>query len=607
MNKKEIKIYFGVLNDFFKDKKWIVFCMLVNAVCIGIQPFAYILLTGRLIDAVYAGAEKTVLIQYALTGTCIIGIILLIKGVTSAIFNRNLEYMFEVQNRALNYKSMQMDYEFLEDINVHNKRQNINSNYQRFGIVGIMINRIWWFVQSFVAVITAIIIVIPVFVMHRSSEYGFIGSPWLSVIFVALVTGASFTNFKVMNYYNSKIRNIKMKKGPIDNRKRYYMDLLLTANTQKDLIMCDQYGILEEEMDTLVKEKKVLMKEEQKNQIAFMVILSVMSVLIAGSVYIFAGLRGYVGMITIGNVVTYSASITKITKAIYDLVNQIGWMKTEMPYAVDFHDYMKLEKRKHEGCIPVEKRRDDKFSVEFENVSFKYPGANEYVIKDLSLSFVIGTKLAIIGKNGSGKTTFIKLLGRLYDVTEGCIKVNGIDIRKYDYKEYCNLFAVVFQDFTVFDFPLGEVLACDNDVDEERAMDALHRAGLEERMSRLSDGLSTYVGKGFNENGISFSGGELQKIAIARAIYKDAPLVIMDEPTAALDPEAEAEVFEGFDKMVGRKTAIYISHRLASCKFCEDILVFDKGQVVQHGSHEVLEKQDGMYQKLWNAQAQYYA
>lgn len=606
MNKKELRIYFEVLHEFFKDKKFLVFCMLVNAVFIGIQPYTYILLTGRLIDAVYAGADRDILIQYALIGTCIIGLILLIKGVTSVIYNRNLEYMFEVQNRALNYKSMQMDYEFLEDINVHNKRQNINSNYERFGIVGIMLNRIWCFVQDFVSFITAITIVIPVFFVPQSNEYGFIGSPWMSIIFIALVAGLSYANFKVMNYYNSKIRNINLKKGPIDNRKRYYMNLLVTANTQKDLIMCNQYGIVEDEMNSLIGQKKALMQEEQKNQIAFMVILSIMSVLIAGSVYIFSGLRGYVGMITIGNVVAYAASITKITKAIYDLVNQIGWMKTETPYAVDFYDYMKLEKRMHEGCIPVEKRRDNKFSVEFDHVSFKYPGSNEYVIKDLSLSFVIGEKLAIIGKNGSGKTTFIKLLGRLYDVTEGCIKVNGIDIRKYDYNEYCNLFSVVFQDFTIFDFPLGEVLACDDQVDKDRAMDALRRAGLGERMEKLSDGLKTYIGKGFHENGISFSGGELQKIAIARAIYKDAPFVIMDEPTAALDPEAEAEVFEGFDKMVGKKTAIYISHRLASCKFCEDILVFDRGRVIQHGMHDELEKQEGLYRELWNAQAQYY-
>ena len=254
----------------------------------------------------------------------------------------------------------------------------------------------------------------------------------------------------------------------------------------------------------------------------------------------------------------------------------------------------------------MEKRQDNRFSVEFINVSFKYPGADTYVIKDLNLKFVIGEKMAIVGKNGSGKTTFVKLLCRLYDVTEGCIKVNDVDIRKYDYKDYCALFSVVFQDFHMFAFPVGENIAAGSEVDEELAVDAMKKAGLGERLSTLSDGLRTCIGKDYDENGVSFSGGEKQKLAIARAIYKDAPFVIMDEPTAALDPEAEAEVFEGFDKMVGKKTAIYISHRLASCKFCEDILVFDQGKVVQHGSHEELEKQEGLYRQLWNAQAQYY-
>ena len=235
------------------------------------------------------------------------------------------------------------------------------------------------------------------------------------------------------------------------------------------------------------------------------------------------------------------------------------------------------------------------------------PATRWNVIKDLNLEFDIGERMALVGKNGSGKSTFIKLLCRLYDVTEGCIKVNGIDIRKYDYREYCNLFSVVFQDFVIFAIPVGENIAASAQVDKEKALDALDRAGVGERVRELPEGLAVCVGKDFDEAGVIFSGGEKQKMAIARAIYKDAPFVIMDEPTAALDPQAECEVFAGFDKMVGSKTALYISHRLASCRFCQDILVFDAGKVVQRGSHEELERQEGLYKELWEAQAQYYA
>ena len=324
-------------------------------------------------------------------------------------------------------------------------------------------------------------------------------------------------------------------------------------------------------------------------------------------IYLFAGLRAYAGAITIGNMVTYASSMEHFISSINYISIVVGHLKSAAMYAEDYREFIELGKRKYDGTIPVEKRRDNKFSVEFVNVSFKYPGADTYALKNINLKFVIGERMAIVGKNGSGKTTFIKLLCRLYDVTEGCIKVNGIDIRKYNYKEYCNLFSVVFQDFQIFAFPVGENVAAGSKVDEALAIDAMNKAGLGERLEKLESGLSTCVGKDYDEEGVSFSGGEKQKLAIARAIYKDASFVIMDEPTAALDPEAEAEIFEGFDKMVGKKTAIYISHRLASCRFCEDILVFDEGKVVQHGSHDELEKQDGLYRQLWNAQAQYYA
>lgn len=315
----------------------------------------------------------------------------------------------------------------------------------------------------------------------------------------------------------------------------------------------------------------------------------------------------HAGLISVGGVVTYASSILLFTGSMGRMVHLMSRLKGNAVLTADYVEYMGLPQRKHEGTIPVEKRRDDRFTVEFDHVSFRYPGSETYVIKDLCLKFEIGERMAIVGRNGSGKTTFIKLLCRLYDVTEGCVRVNGIDIRKYDYAEYSNLFAVVFQDFQVFDFSLGENVAAGAEVEETRAADALERAGMGERFHALPGGLRTCIGKEFEESGVTFSGGEKQKIAIARAIYKNAPFVIMDEPTAALDPESECEVYAGFDRMVGRKTAIYISHRLASCRFCQDILVFDEGRVVQRGRHEDLERQEGLYRELWEAQAQYYA
>ena len=217
----------------------------------------------------------------------------------------------------------------------------------------------------------------------------------------------------------------------------------------------------------------------------------------------------------------------------------------------------------------------------------------------------IGTKTAIVGKNGAGKTTFIKLLCRLYEPTEGQILLNGIDIRYYDYKDYADLFAVVFQDFNLFSFSIAENVASNGSYDEARVIDCLNRAGFADRLAKLENGIKSNIYQQ-EEGGVEISGGEAQKIAIARALYKDAPLVILDEPTSALDPVSEYEIYKKFDEMVEDKTSIYISHRMSSCRFCDNILVFDDGQIVEHGTHDELVEANGLYADLWNAQAQYY-
>ena len=209
--------------------------------------------------------------------------------------------------------------------------------------------------------------------------------------------------------------------------------------------------------------------------------------------------------------------------------------------------------------------------------------------------------------NGSGKTTFIKLLCRLYDPTEGQILLNGIDIRKYRYDDYLDVFAVVFQDFRLLALPLGQNIGASREYDRDRAEDCLKKAGFGQRLASMGSGLDTYLYKELDEAGVILSGGEAQKVAIARALYKNAPFLILDEPTAALDPLAEAEIYSKLNEIVGDKTAIYISHRLSSCVFCDEIAVFHNGTVIQQGTHEeLLKNRYGKYYELWNAQAQYY-
>ncbi|MDO5152309.1 MAG: ABC transporter ATP-binding protein [Eubacteriales bacterium] len=326
-----------------------------------------------------------------------------------------------------------------------------------------------------------------------------------------------------------------------------------------------------------------------------------------GFVYLFTCLKAWAGAFGIGSVTQYVGAVTALSTHVAKLFEVSGTMKANAVNMERVYEFLDIPNAMYQGSLTTEKRSDRQYEVEFRNVSFRYPGSEKWALKNVSMKFKVGKRLAIVGENGSGKTTFIKLLCRLYDPQEGQILLNGIDIRKYNYRDYMGIFSVVFQDFQLLSQPLGANVAGRTDYDRARAEKALTDAGFGDRLATLPDGLDTQLYKDFAENGVEVSGGEAQKIAIARALYKDAPFIILDEPTAALDPIAEAEIYSKFNDISGDKTAIYISHRLSSCKFCDEIAVFDNGAVIQKGTHEaLLADEGGKYHALWHAQAQYY-
>lgn len=328
---------------------------------------------------------------------------------------------------------------------------------------------------------------------------------------------------------------------------------------------------------------------------------------IEGASYVLMAVLAAGGAVSLGNVVKYAGCIRNLFGELDKVIKRTPSLFMAARRNMSTLDLAALEDDMYKGKLPVEKRSDGQYSIEFKNVSFKYPGRKEYALKDFNLKLNIGERLAIVGMNGSGKTTMIKLLCRLYDPDEGEILLNGVDIRKFRQDQYSMLFSVVFQDFQLFDFEIGENVAASSDYDREKAQGCLEAAGFGERMKALEGAaLDTYIRKGYGD-GIEISGGEAQKVAIARAIYKDAPFILLDEPTAALDPISEYEIYSGFDKIIGDKTAIYISHRLSSCKFCERIAVFHEGRLIQTGSHsDLLKDTGGKYYEMWEAQAQYY-
>jgi ATP-binding cassette subfamily B protein len=306
-------------------------------------------------------------------------------------------------------------------------------------------------------------------------------------------------------------------------------------------------------------------------------------------------------------VTQYVGALANVCAVMTQLLTACAMIWENNSFLPTFFKYLDLPADKFIGSLTTEKRADNEYELEFHDVSFKYPGSQIYALRNLSMKLNIGERMAVVGMNGSGKTTMIKLLCRLYDPTEGFITLNGIDIKKYDYREYIGIFSVVFQDFKLPAFSLGQNVAAAVTYDGAKVRDTLRKAGFDVRVEAFKDGLDTVLYKSFDENGVGISGGEAQKIALARALYKDAPFIILDEPTAALDPIAEYEIYSRFNEIVGEKTAIYISHRLSSCRFCDDIAVFHEGRLVQRGGHDaLLNDGGGMYSQLWNAQARYY-
>ena len=329
----------------------------------------------------------------------------------------------------------------------------------------------------------------------------------------------------------------------------------------------------------------------------------------AGAYFLTAWLA-LTGGIPVGTVILFAGCLANLLESCVALILNFQELALAARKQVAILELLSLSNEMYKGSLPMEKRSDGQYTIEFSNVSFRYPGSENYALRHFSLKLNVGEKLAIVGRNGSGKTTMIKLLCRLYDPDEGVILVNGVDIRKFRQEEYVRLFSVVFQDFQLFSLMLAENVASSAEYEEERIEKCLADVGFGERLARLKkegEGIRSYLYKDYTDSGIEISGGEAQKLAIARAVYREAPFVLLDEPTAALDPLAEAEIYSNFDKIAGEKTAVYISHRLSSCRFCKKIAVFDEGRLVQLGSHEeLLAEEDGTYAKLWNAQAQYY-
>lgn len=309
---------------------------------------------------------------------------------------------------------------------------------------------------------------------------------------------------------------------------------------------------------------------------------------------------------SIGNFTMYLALAVAFSESLLEFLHRFGDYRKASLEVDDFRSFMELDLEEKTETIPIPKAEE--YTIEFHDVSYRYLKAEKDAVSHLNMTLHSGEKLAVVGLNGAGKTTMIKLLLRLYDPTEGYITLNGTDIRRFEREDYYRLFSPVFQDVEIFAFPMAENISMETpaDTDRKRAEDAAFEAGLQEKILSLHKGIDTELLKIVDEEGVDLSGGEKQKLALARALYKAAPVVVLDEPTSALDALAEQQLYERFDHMIGKKAAVYISHRLASTRFCDHVAMFRDGAMIEYGSHEELMEKGGEYAHMFEMQAQYY-
>lgn len=509
-------------------------------------------------------------------------------------------------------KALTLDYETLENsktLEMINTAENA-MNYR--GGIGYLLTNYRFMLESLFSIITSVTLVIYLCLKVGSSSsgiLGFITAKYASLIIIfILLLFIFYFNYKTAKYFNNKSLSIFDRQQKAERILQYNCFQVLQDYTKaKDIRIYNMQDMLLEENINGRKKITTFYWEYLNFIVAQGALVSFINGFVNVAAYIFVICKVLVNAITLGSLTKYVGALAQLNSGLTNLVKYNDEVRVQCSYLKYFNDFLALENKINTGTIPIEKRNDNEYEIEFHDVSFAYPGSDDLILKNVSLKINLKEKMAVVGKNGAGKTTFIKLLCRLYDPTSGYITLNDIDIRKYNYEEYLSLFGVVFQDFNLFAFPIDENVSSSKSCDEEKVWRCLEMAGIKGRIETMDKELKTPLYK-YDKDGVEISGGEAQKIAIARALYKDAPFVVLDEPTAALDPISEYEIYSYFNDMVNDKTSIFISHRMSSCRFCNDILVFDNGKIIQRGNHDTLmEDISGLYYNLFNAQAQYYS
>ncbi len=584
--------FFLSFKEIWKFDKLLTLVLFLEIIINSAAPFPNILLSGLIVDSLILSNNFKVTIIYILV---LFGSNLLITIIKTSL-QKIREYKFvKFTNKLsndINIKCMNIDYELFNDSSFQDRIMLINQMSQG--------KNFFTNISNVFEIFSRFITLLGVMWIMTSLNI------WLILISFIVIVLQSIFHIMHLRYdreYKSDIIHEQRKIG-------YVSRLAKDVETKKEISMFDMNNFI---LNKIISFQKTMLGFE-KNRIKTNTILETLtyisSILFQISAYVLVGIQTFKGNISIGDFSVGVSSLITFMSATTFLTTNILTYNDSIYYIRRYKSFQDLRtKYDNHKAISLKDIDLNNLEIEFKNVSFRYPNSTNFVLKNINLKIKFGEKLAIVGFNGAGKTTFTLLLTRMYDPTEGEILLNGINIRNINYRDYQKIFSTVNQDFSLLAFSMLENITIKDNVSENerlKVLDLFKENGMEKRINKMYRGLDTPVTKVLDASGIDLSGGEKQKIAIVRALYKSSPVIIMDEPTAALDPISEYETYQEFSNMSKGKTTILISHRIYSTRFCDKIAVFNKGEIVEYGSFNDLINIDGLYKDFFQKQAEYF-
>lgn len=604
---KNIKTVLSAFREMHRLEKRLIPTSVIVALVTAVMPFINIWFTSKIIDLLDGGAGMKDLALYIGLAVGINAVLFFINYFLGDMQFVYRSLMYNKELRRISSRLFSVEYQRLENSEF---KELMHKHSEAQDRVFSSFVQLTWMMRDFISgaftLIISIVIIFPLFkIGFKTTGNSFFERP----VFLLTIFGAIAVMAVVILIVAVRMNKAWFKASDeysrLDRIFYYFLNMFSDYNTGKEIRIYKEQNLIEHTAtDRLLTDGERILKKASMNTAKQSSFVAVLGALVGFGIYLFIGVKGLYGLFGIGSLVLYCGAFMQIIGGIMKMAVTFG-KTAEMVPLVNY--YFKIVNTEDEMTYG-EKELDlsGSFEIEFKNVFFKYPGAESYALQNVNLKIKNGRHLAVVGRNGSGKTTFIKLMCRLYDVTDGEILINGVNIKDYTRDSIVKLYSVVFQDFKIFSVSLKDNVCANADFNSHRLYACLENANIRDRAERLPNKENTYLYKDLDKSGVEISGGEAQKLALARALYKDAPIVVLDEPTAALDPIAENEIYSRFNTFVQNKTAIYISHRLSSCAFCDEIAVFDKSRLVESGTHQELLAAEGKYARLWNAQAKYY-